>query len=182
MVTMDFIMSVVENYLMYNANRVMFNWAANGGWERWFQGELSWMFSKSIPVVENEVKPDTLIDVETSQRVDISLIDYYNSIAYIELKCFSFIQITNENIEHFYQSVINDWKKLWYMKHKKYSLVMIPNDVNGVGKRLQERLKNIAVSNHIHILIKLCNSNYCNKYMYVCLFEISNQNINILNP
>ena len=171
---------MVERYLWHNDDRVMHNCVANGGWERWFQGELNWWFSKYVLNVETEMIPDVIIDRGTPQRVDISL-KSGNNIAYIELKCFSFTNTINESIEYFYLSVINDWKKLWYMEHKKYSLVMIPNDVNEVGKRLQERLKNTAENNRIPILIKLCNGFFCNEYMYVCLFEISNQNINILN-
>lgn len=182
MVTCDFIFGVVENYLLYNADRVMCNWAVNGGWERWFQGELNWAFSSQVNIVETEILPDTIIANNTLQRVDISLKEGNYDITYIELKCLSFTNVLNNDTNAFFRSVKDDWKKLWYMRYTKYSLVMIPNDANKVGENFMNTLLTCAINNNIPYSIRLCRGfTTPGYYMYVCLFEISNDNANILN-
>lgn len=188
MLTLDSIVDVVEDYLKYDTNRVLCNWAACGGWERWFQGELNWKFSREVDIVETEIYPQTNNNVNL-ERVDITLEDESQGIIYIELKCLSFTKVLNNNAGNFIAGVIADWKKLYHMQHTKYSLVMIPNDIDGNGYRITETLLNYAKQNNIRGLIKLCGGinysrhqiRYINSYMYVCLFEISSNNLKILN-
>jgi len=163
---------------------VRFNWAAYGGWERWFQGTLApYLFNQCNLIVDTEVpptvRPEALVN-QNGQRVDIVCYEN-NNVSYIELKCIPFTAIAGGvNPLSYCNGVYNDWKKLYYRAaNQLISLVLIPIDVDGMGTLICDALAQTARNNNLSYVCRCCVRNN-DPYMYVCAFNITQHNNEIL--
>lgn len=160
-----------------HSDYVLYNWAAYGGWERWFQGTFApFLFYKFQINSETEGKPKLRPDQPVSQnrqRVDL-ILNKDKITTFVELKCIpNTASIENGNIATYCNGVYEDWKKLYYrLADYLVSLVLIPNDVYGIGSRLMNELTNRAKECDFRYIVTSCMP-YNNPFMYVCSFEIS---------
>ena len=163
---------------------VRYNWAAYGGWERWFQGTFApYLFYQNNLIVDTEVTPTvrqgTLVN-QNGQRVDIVCYEN-NNISYIELKCIPFTAIAGRvNTLSYCNGVYEDWAKLYYRDaNQLISLVLIPCDVDCMGTSIYNALKQTAENCELFHEYRCCSHNN-EPYMYVCAFNITQNNHKIL--
>lgn len=180
---------------------MLFSWPISGGWERWFQMELFIYLTNRNYKVYTEQHPVVsvlgLFAEDTSQFVDMYVREdnflgkedkdrFINN--YIEIKCMSMNRLVptfhNKNILlicAFLQSVLTDWQKqLKRVANKRFSLVLIPTfDCEIATKASVDTLISIAKDCEVKFYsnLRLINAkDHLSGYMYVCTFELDNQN------
>lgn len=167
---------------------VQYNWAARGGWERWFQGVFApFLFFNNGVIIDTEDEPKLRPGVnvrQSGQKVDLILFER-NEMSYVELKCIPFtVSAGCGNIHSFLNGVYNDWKKLYYRSaNNLISLVLIPNDLDGNGATIKNLLIMSANNCGFNYCINSCTYND-DIYMYVCGFNVTYNlpnNENVLN-
>lgn len=132
----DILLEKAKTFVEEKINEIMFIHRSFGGWERWFQLSFAYYLSSTY-VVDTEV-------VYQNRRIDLSIQDENMEDHYVEIKCLGDTQLITESINQFVNGVFEDIDKQQHAQliGDKYCMVVIPNDINGVGCKVFRFISN----------------------------------------